>query len=122
MFGLELRRKNNIANLYADIDGVLSKNGVKGSIVPEEVQSMAVAHGLQKMLGSDYFSICSIDQCAKVVGLSIPAERYRIYHANHCVHYSEMLPEFRAVLVAMVLDDFRHVLNPEKVVSKEVSL
>jgi hypothetical protein len=32
--------------------------------------------------------------------------------AAHCIEWSEMLPDYRQMLVAMVLDDFRTVLCP----------
>lgn len=114
MFGLELRRKNNIQNIYSDVTAVLAKAGVDGNQVSLEVQSQSVAHSIQKMLAGNYFDICTIKDCAKLVKLIIPQERLNVYSTQHCVNWSEMLPDYRQVLIAMILDDFREVLNPSK--------
>lgn len=39
----------------------------------------------------------------------------KVYQTQHCIDWSEMTNEFRQMLVAMVLDDFRCVLNPSDV-------
>lgn len=119
MFGLEIRRKGNIANLYSDVDTVLARAGVMKGQVPAHIQASSVAHALQKMLAGNYFDICTVNKCAEVVGLHIPSERKRVYDAQHCVHWSDMLPEFREVVVAMLLDDFREVLTFDN--AKEVA-
>jgi hypothetical protein len=122
MFGIELRRKGSITNLYGDITSVLAKAGVNGSIIPVEIQTASVAHSLQKMFASTYFNICVVNDCAKLVKLRIPQERLNVYQTQHCVNWSEMLPEYKQVLVAMVLDDFREVLNPVKDVVKDMQV
>lgn len=119
MFGIELRRKGNVTNLYADIGLVLEKAGVRGNNVSSEVQSASVAHSLQRMLNSNYFDVCTIRNCAELTGLIIPKERFNVYQTQHCVYYNEMLPEYKQILLAMVLDDFKDVLNPQIV--KDVS-
>lgn len=114
-FGLELRRTGSVSKLWSDVDRVLENAGVTCESVGGLVQQQTVAHSLQKMLASDsFFSVCTIDSCAKLVGLVIPAERQRVYQACHCVHWNEMTQEYRQVICAMVLDDFRHVLTAEQ--------
>jgi hypothetical protein len=120
MFGLELRKKGNFAALHSDAKEILLRAGVSGSDISSAVKRAAVAHSLQKMLSQKHFSICTITDCQKVVGLVIPAERMAIYQAQHCVDWSDMLPDFRQVLVAMILDDFGEVLSETKTVSPEV--
>ena len=113
MLGLEIRKKNTIGNLYADVDKTLLANGLKNGEVSVELQSQAVAHSLQKMLKpSSHFSICTIRECIEVSKIVIPQERMDVYHSIHCVHWSEMLQDFRQMIIAMVLDDFRSILNP----------
>lgn len=121
MFGLELRRKNNITNLFSDVKDVLKKAGIEGGVVPAHFQSASVAHSLQNMLNGNYFDICTVNNCAEMIGLVIPKERLNVYQTQHCVHWSEMLPEYRQALVAMVLDDFSSILNPEKDVTVAVA-
>ena len=109
IFGLELRKINNINNLYRDVDTVL-----KGFDI-NKMKKGAVAHSLHKMLQSEkYFNICTIRECMKVSQIAIPQDRLSIYETQHCISWSEMLPDFRQVLIAMVLDDFRSILFMEE--------
>ena len=104
-FGMELRKIDNVQNLYIDVDIVLDNIC--------EIEKQTTAHALQGMMKVDsFFSICTIDACAKVCSIVIPEERRNIYHAAHCIHWSEMTPEYAQSLCAMVLDDFRGILNP----------
>lgn len=112
MFGLELRRKNNITDLYKDVGTVLEKAGVANGVVSVDIQRASVAHSLQKMLAGNYFNVCTVRDCSQLVGMNIPTERLNVYQTQHCVSWSDMLPEYKQVLVAMILDDFKDVLNP----------
>lgn len=113
MLGLEIRKKNTIGNLYADVDKTLLANGLKDGEVSTEVQSQAISHSLQKMLKPDsHFSICTIRECIEVSKIVIPQERMDVYQSIHCVYWSEMLQDFRQMIIAMILDDFRSILNP----------
>ena len=106
IFGLEIRKAGDINTLYENVDSVLSK------INMDDMKKLSVAHALQKMLSTErHFNICAIRDCAKVTQTIIDDERMRIYQTQHCINWNEMLPEFRQNLVAMVLDDFRHVLR-----------
>lgn len=113
-FGLELRRANTIANLYEEVDATLARAGMADGCVSESMSRDTIAHALQDMISrSRHFSVCTIDTCANVWGLVIPKERVNIYRAAHCIDYADMTEEYRRRLIAMVLDDFRCVLNPE---------
>lgn len=114
MFGIEIRRKNNIHNLYSDVNLVLSRNGVEKNVVPNNIAASGVAHALNKMLNGNYFDICVVRECVKLTGLIISSERMSFYSTQHCIYWNEMLEDHRQVLVAMILDDFKPVLNPEK--------
>jgi hypothetical protein len=118
-FGLELRRTAGISalSLYKDVDRVLRKSGVQEEHVGAAMQQQTVAHALQKMMtpgegySSGYLSVCVIKECAQLCGIVIPAERMRVYNPLHCMRWNEMLPDFRATICAMILDDFRSVLT-----------
>lgn len=112
-FGLEIRKANTIGGLYEDIDKVLVNVPV-GS-VSKEIQTQAITHALQKMIKvQNYFDVCTIDACIKIGQVHISSERRDIYHSQHCISWNEMTDEFRTLLVAMVLDDFRNILNPQQ--------
>lgn len=115
MFGLELRKKGQLSNIYRDVDSILKSNNIPSGGITKDLVREGVGHSLFKMLKSDnYFSICTVDSCIKVSGIIIQRERYNFYHSQHCVHWNEMLPEFREKFIAMLLDDFRSVLTYEE--------
>lgn len=111
--GLEIRKIGNLNNLYNDVDLVLSNYKVPEQSVNRPIQAATVAHSLQKMLKTEsHFSVCTIEKCAAICQICIAKERMQVYNAIHCVNWNEMLPDYRQLIVAMVLDDFRSVLNP----------
>lgn len=111
-FGLELRKTGNVNNLFADVDLVLKKAGIKKNDV-SSIEMQTVALALQDMIDGGRFSVCTIDKCMKVAGVIVSAKRYAIYRAVHCIHWNEMDNEYRKTIIAMVLDDFRDILNPQ---------
>jgi hypothetical protein len=66
-----------------------------------EKQSVVVA--LKKMFTGGYFSICTIETCAKVIGCHIPSDIHNTLHALHCVNWSDMTPPFREEVKQKVL-------------------
>jgi len=110
--GLEIR-KLDLNNLYKDVDAILSNYGIRSGEINTTVQINATVHSLQKMLSVDsYLDVCCIRDCASLCQICISSERMKVYHTQHCVYWNTMLPDFRQMLVAMILDDFRCVLNP----------
>ncbi len=111
-FGIEIRRAGNYKNLYADVDNILSKTSSMSGAVGDAVKVQTVAHSLNKMLKTEnHFSVCTVRDCAKLCQILIPVEREAVYSSIHCMGWDEMLSEYRQMVVAMVLDDFRSVLN-----------
>jgi len=114
-FGLELRRIGNVDNLYADVDRTLNACNVSPNSVSMKAQIQTVAHALQQMFKvNKHFSVCTIRNCASLCQICVSKERMDLYSSIHCMDWNEMLPEYRNMVVAMVLDDFRAVLNPQK--------
>lgn len=114
--GLEIRKLGSLTNLYNDVDMVLNNYKIPANGINRTIQATATAHSLQTMLKTEnYFSVCCIKDCAKLCQITIDAERMNVYNSIHCVSWNEMLPEFRQMIVAMILDDFRCVLNPSDV-------
>lgn len=114
--GLEIRKLGNLNNLYKDVDMVLSNYNVPVNGINATIQAATVAHSLQKMLQTqNYFDICCVRNCAELCQICIDKERMKVYQSIHCINWNEMLPDYRQMIVAMVLDDFRSVLNPQNV-------
>lgn len=111
-FGLELRRANNMRNLYKDVDRILSK--VPPGEVTKDVQADAVAHALHAMMQpGKWFDVCAVREASELTGVFISSERMNVYRLAHCISWEKMTPEYRQTLMAMVLDDFRSILYPE---------
>jgi len=110
MFGLELVRKGSAADLFKHVDRVLE--GTPKGGLPSGMDRATVAHALQRMLKSDHWmDVCTVRDCEKFTSNPIPPERMHVYKTTHCVHWRDMEPDFRQKLVAMLLDDFRELLE-----------
>lgn len=115
LLGLEIRRSpvKSLNALYADVDLILNQYQIPKRGINEDLAAEAIATRLQKLLKNDrYFCICTYDDLSKLGELHVDCQRRKFYSALHCVDYSEMLPEFKMKLFAMILDDFREILNP----------
>lgn len=114
--GLEIRKIGSLSGLYRDIDQVLKSHKILSGEINATVQVNATAHALQRMLSTTkYCDITTINECADLCQIVISKERLKVYRTMHCVHWNEMTDEFRQMLVAMILDDFRCVLNPVEI-------
>ena len=111
-FGIEIRKSGTIGAIYEDVDRVLSTLRIGPGEINYGLQQQGVAHSLQKMFKEHYFSVCTIDACAKLAGIHISGERRDLYQSVHCLNWGDMEPDFRTRLIALVLDDFRCILNP----------
>ena len=112
--GLEVRKLGNLDNLYKDVDMVLRNYNVPTNGINTCVQAATVAHSLQKMLKVEsHFSVCTIKNCSELCQVCIAKERMQVYSSIHCMNWNDMLPDYRQMIVAMVLDDFRSVLCPQ---------
>lgn len=115
-FGLELRRTGSVGNLYRDVDRVLESSGIPSKSVSGNIQLEAISHSLHNMIVvGRHFSVCTIDNCAKISRIIISSERRNLYSSIHCMNWSDMTEDFRTKVVAMVLDDFRDILNYEQI-------
>lgn len=121
--GIEIRKIGDQKNFYKDVDQVLSSSSIPSQGVNGDIQVMAIKHSLHKMFNGRYFDVCTVDSCSGMAGIIICKERKEIYRSVHCMHYDEMLPEFRQQLLAMVMDDFRSIFlesTNEEVVETEI--
>lgn len=113
--GIELRKIGNVKSLYEDVDTVLKNYGLNDQIITRDVQVQTTAHALQKLFKTEsHFSVCTIDKLMSLCQISITSERLKVYNSIHCMNWNEMLPEYRQMIVAMILDDFREVLNKDE--------
>ena len=111
-FGIEIRRLDSVQDLYRDVDRTLRAAEIRAGEVSVQMKVHTTAHALQKLFQQSYFSSYDVKKIAELSGLIISVERVRMYEAVGTLNYNEMTPEYRQILIAMVLDDFRSVLNP----------
>lgn len=110
--GLELRKIGNADSLYNEVDLVLSKNNIDSSGISLDVQNQTAAHALNKMLKVEkYFSVCTIQNLSELCQIMISKERALVYSSIHCMEWSEMTQDYRQMIIAMVLDDFRMIFQ-----------
>ena len=91
----------------------------------------AIRLALVKMFGADgHFSICTIDDCCKLAGVTVPDRTYSALRALHCVHWSTMTPAMKQEVANTVLGLFalpttdlsalhRSFLEPVRVVESD---
>lgn len=107
-FGIELRKIGTVHAIYDDVDSILDGMSLK------EVQTDTIAHAMHKMLKvKEWLDVTTITECRDIAQVHIPKEHMQIYRAVHCMHWNEMTTEYRQTIVAMILNDFRTVLNPQ---------
>ena len=112
-FGLEIRKIGDIKSLYQEVDLVLNKNQIKTGI-SASIQIQTTAHALQKMLSTEnHFDICLIRNLSNLCQICIPQERMLVYSSIHCMHWCEMTQDYRQLITAMILDDFRGILTTQ---------
>lgn len=97
--------------LYKDIDMFLGGMGIDHGCINMLAQKSSVSHALHKMFTGTHFSIITIENCAELCNIFISKDRIRLYNTQHCMEWAEMTPQHRQMLMVMVLDDFREILN-----------
>ena len=101
--GLEVRKIGSMPDLFKEVDMVLGRDN--------KLESQTVVHALQKMFRPEqYCDVCNIKTCAEICGIVIPLKHLNIYQTLHCMHWNEMSDEYRGLIIAMILGDFRTVL------------
>ena len=89
------------------------------------LQDMVVMTALNKMFKQGHFSICTIDEVAKVLKVYPSGEEYSLLRVLHCVDYKDMPRELYNALPGMIckclsltqIYEFEH-LKEKKVVVK----
>ena len=88
-------------------DEVLKKHGNDGTI-PEHIKGQTVLSVL-KHLGQrrDWFSICVIQDLAKMNEIKISTEHMEFFRTLHCIHYADMHEDTKEYLMALLINYFR---------------
>ncbi len=101
-------------SLYDEVDNLLDRYGITKNSIPPEVKITALVGSLKKLFNKKYFDICMLKECLMLFDLKITDERMNIYRTQHCIDWGEMEEDFKNIMIAMILDDFRQVLNKKE--------
>ena len=67
-----------------------------------DLRDIAAVTALNKMMDQGWFSICTIDNVAKLLGRNPNGQAYDILNALHCVHFDKMPPVLRDEIPALI--------------------
>lgn len=70
----------------------------------ERLKIDAAVTAMNKMLKDKHFSICTVTDVAKLLGIHCRKESYDILNTLHCVNYSDMSPQMRKAIPALIAD------------------
>ena len=73
-------------------------------------QVKAVVDAINRMFKSNYFDICTVDKCMKIIGSAKTAD-YDAMHTYHCVNYSAMDRETKDWLFQATIENICNVNN-----------
>ena len=95
----------NVGALLKATDSFLKKYSKDD--VPENIKGQAILSNLKHNFSKSYFSICEIEDMAKMCDLRISSEKMSLFNTLHCVNFNEMTEETRSYLFASLVDIFR---------------
>lgn len=62
-----------------------------------------------KMLKSNYFDICTVDNVCKLIGARANGAAYDMLRTLHCIHYCDMPRDVQAGIPALMREVFSQV-------------
>lgn len=103
---MEIIIKNaNIAALLDGADKVLQKFGKHG--VPENIKGQATLSSMKRFSTGTFFDVCTVRELAKLNGVIIDTEHMELFSTLHCVHWSDIHPQTREYVQALLIDYFK---------------
>jgi len=110
IFGLQICKKGDFNAIYRGVDDVLKKHEIIPGGTSKNIARQSIAHALQKMIKRDsMFDVCTITDACKIACIKLSSERRDIYSLAHCICWGDMTSDYKEMLIAMVMDDFREL-------------
>ena len=75
--------------------------------IPEKLKGQATLSALKSTFESNHFSVCTLQNLAKLNDIQIDSETLDYFNTLHCVNFSDMTIETRAFLFAKCFNLFR---------------
>lgn len=98
-------RDADISELLVRTDSVLAKYGRHD--VPEKIKGQATLSSMKHFMEDRHFSVCKINDMAELNDVVISSEHRELFHSLHCVDWSDIHPDTREYVVALLFDYFR---------------
>ena len=105
----------NIQALLKTADNIL---GANKDDIPETIKGQATLSWLKQNFSQRYFSVCEVDNLARMNEITISQEKRDFMHTLHCVDYANMPQDTKDYLFAMLVDLFRGNISMSNVVNR----
>jgi hypothetical protein len=98
-------RDSNVNELLVRVDSVLEKYGRND--VPEKIKGQATMSCMKNLLENGHFSVCKVNDMAKMNDVLFSSEHKALFQSLHCVDWNDIYPETREYVAALLFDYFR---------------
>lgn len=73
-------------------------------LTASELKQEVAITAINKMMASNFFSICALDRASEVLQINIRGEAYTALNALHCVHFKDMSPALRQSIPHLIAE------------------
>lgn len=95
----------NVGALLKATDAILDKYGREE--IPEKIKGLATLSVIKTLSTGGHFSVCNLNELAKANGVTFSQEHKDFFHTLHCVDWSNIHPETKEYLFALIANYFR---------------
>jgi hypothetical protein len=75
-------------------------------LTSSEIKQEVAIIAINKMMTSNFFSICALDRASEVLQINIHGEAYTALNALHCVDFKDMSPALRQSIPHLIAECF----------------
>ena len=100
-----ITKNTDVTTLLEQATTCLEKYGRDG--VPENIKGQATLSCIKAFLHRDYFSVCAVTELAKSNQVIIDSEHMNLFRTLHCVNWSDIHPDTREYVTALLVDYFK---------------
>lgn len=102
----------NLQAMFKANGNILSRYGEDAKrSVPENIKGQSVLSVLKTMFGKEYFSICELTKLQELHNIEISDEHSKWMNTLHCVNYTDMHPDTREYLFAILTEYFKPIIS-----------
>lgn len=102
----------NLQAMFKASGNVISRYGSEAKhCVPESIKGQSALSVLKTMFGKDYFSTCELTKLQELHNIEISEEHSKWMATLHCVNYTDMHPDTREYLFAVLTEYFKPIIS-----------